>query len=32
VLAVALVAIAGLSALDAARDLHAMIELAQSAG
>jgi hypothetical protein len=28
--AVALVAIAGLSALDAARDLHAMIELAQS--
>jgi hypothetical protein len=31
VLAVALVAIAGLSALDAARDLHAMIELAQSA-
>lgn len=30
-LAVALVAIAGLSALDAARDLHAMIELAQSA-
>jgi Zn-dependent protease with chaperone function len=32
VLAIALVAIAGLSALDAARDLHAMIELAQSAG
>lgn len=31
VLAVALVAVAGLSALDAARDLHAMIELAQSA-
>ncbi|HYK71111.1 MAG TPA: M48 family metalloprotease [Streptosporangiaceae bacterium] len=31
VLAVALVAIAGLSAFDAARDLHAMIELAQSA-
>jgi beta-lactamase regulating signal transducer with metallopeptidase domain len=31
VLTVALVAIAGLSALDAARDLHAMIELAQSA-
>jgi Zn-dependent protease with chaperone function len=31
VLAVALVAIAGLSALAAARDLHAMIELAQSA-
>jgi hypothetical protein len=32
VLAVVLVAIAGLSALDAARDLHTMIELAQSAG
>lgn len=31
VLTVALVAVAGLSALDAARDLHAMIELAQSA-
>jgi Peptidase family M48 len=31
VLAITLVAIAGLSALDAARDLHAMIELAQSA-
>ena len=30
VLAVALVAIAGLSALDAARDLHSIIELAQS--
>jgi beta-lactamase regulating signal transducer with metallopeptidase domain len=30
VLAVVLVAIAGLSALDAARDLHAMVELAQS--
>jgi Zn-dependent protease with chaperone function len=29
--AIALVAIAGLSALEAARDLHAMIELAQSA-
>jgi len=31
VLTVGLVAVAGLSALDAARDLHAMIELAQSA-
>ena len=31
VLTIALVAVAGLSALDAARDLHAMIELAQSA-
>ncbi len=31
VLAVALVAIAGLSALDAAHDLHSMIELAQAA-
>jgi Zn-dependent protease with chaperone function len=31
VLTVALVAFAGLSALEAARDLHAMIELAQSA-
>jgi hypothetical protein len=31
VLTVVLVAVAGLSALDAARDLHAMIELAQSA-
>ncbi|MBO0833957.1 MAG: hypothetical protein J2P28_00385, partial [Actinobacteria bacterium] len=30
-LAVALVAVAGLSALEAARDLHAMIEFAQSA-
>jgi Zn-dependent protease with chaperone function len=31
-LAIILVAVAGVSALDAARDLHGMIELAQSAG
>jgi hypothetical protein len=31
VVAIALVALAGLSALDAARDLHGLIEFAQSA-
>jgi len=32
VAALALVALSGLSALEAARDLHALLELAQTAG